>query len=76
MHISLSFTADVLCRGMMNNNDVTPPTAAFLLQVHVLHCAVSHGRDWGTADYLCSAAVRAEDRPVLCHSPQQVQLLF
>lgn len=59
----------------------SPPCLVFhnslpLLQVHVLHRAVSHGSDWRAADYLRSAAVRAEDGPVLCHSPQQVQLLF
>lgn len=45
-------------------------------KVHFLHRALSHGSDRRTADYLCSAAVCAEDRPVLRHPTEQVQLLL
>ncbi|XP_068602394.1 very-long-chain (3R)-3-hydroxyacyl-CoA dehydratase 2 isoform X1 [Brachionichthys hirsutus] len=45
-------------------------------QVHLLHRAVSHGRDRGAADHLRGVAVRAEDGPLLRHSAQQVQLLL
>lgn len=50
--------------------------ASFVPQVHLLHRAVPDGSDGGAADHLRSAAVRAEDGPVLSHPPQQVQLLL